>query len=182
MFRKKRPKNHEIAPEEIFLDSSNLPEHNTTQFEGRVERPMSRRAIFGVGVTFFAIAIAFSARAFDLQVAQGATLAEISLQNTLSSDVIFAQRGIIYDRNGTELAWNVAATQNGTSTKPYALRQYITDPGFSLLLGFLTYPQADKQGNWWRMDYAGVSGLELQYNSLLEGVNGASMDRDGCAR
>ena len=79
MFRKKRPKNHEIAPDEIFLDSSNLPGHNTTQFEGRVERPMSRRAIFGVGVTFLAIAILFSGRAFQLEIAQGATFAKISI-------------------------------------------------------------------------------------------------------
>ena len=137
---------------------------------------MSRRAIYGVGVAFVAIAIVFSARAFDLQIAEGATFAQISLENTLSSNIIFAQRGIIYDRNGTELAWNVAAPQDGTSTKPYALRQYVTQPGFSLLLGFLSYPQEDKQGNWWRTDYAGVSGLELEYNSLLEGQNGASME------
>lgn len=175
MFRRKRAKIHEIAPEEIFLDSSNLPAHNRTQFEGRVERPMSRRAIFGVGVVFVAVAVVFSARAFDLQIAEGATFAQISLQNTLTSNIIFAQRGIIYDRNGTELAWNVPAPQDGTSTKPYALRQYITEPGFSLLLGFLTYPQEDKSGNWWKTDYTGVSGLELQYDSLLEGQNGASM-------
>lgn len=175
MFRRKRAKIHEIAPEEIFLDSSNLPAHNQTQFEGRVERPMSRRAIFGVGVIFMAIALAFSVRAFDLEVAQGATFAQISLENTLSSETIFAQRGIIYDRNGMELAWNSPAPQIGTTTKPYALRQYISQPGFSLLLGFLTYPQEDKQGNWWKTDYTGVSGLELEYNSILEGQNGASM-------
>lgn len=176
MFRRKRPKIHEIAPEEIFLDSSNLPELSRTQFEGRVERPMSRRAIYGVGVIFLAIAIVFSGRAFDLQVAEGATFAQISLENTLASNIIFAQRGIMYDRNGTELAWNAPALQAGTSTKPYALRQYITQPGFSLLLGFLTYPQSDKQGNWWKTDYTGVSGLELEYDSILQGENGASME------
>ncbi len=136
---------------------------------------MSRKMSFGVGITFAMIAIVFGGRAFELQVAQGATFAQISLENTLSSDLIFAQRGIIYDRNGTELAWNVPAQQNGTSTKPYALRQYIPQPGFSLLLGFLTYPQEDKQGNWWKTTYTGVSGLELQYNSLLQGQNGATM-------
>jgi penicillin-binding protein 2 len=173
---RKRPKIHEIAPDEIFLDSSNLPGHEQSQFGGRIERPMSRRAIFGVGVVFLTVAIAFGVRAFSLQIAEGATFADISLQNTLESDIIFAQRGIIYDRNGTELAWNVAAPEeNGTSTRPYALRQYISDPGFSLLLGFVTYPQADKQGNWWKTGYSGVSGLELQYDPLLAGQNGASM-------
>ena len=32
---------HELAPDEIFLDSSNLPMFDTTQFEGRIERPIS---------------------------------------------------------------------------------------------------------------------------------------------
>ena len=176
MFGRKRVKIHEIAPDEIFLDSSNLPAHEKSQFEGRVERPMPRRAIVGVGVVFLAIAIVFGARAFDLQIAHGATYADISLQNTLESDIIFSQRGLIYDRNGTELAWNVAAPQeNGTSTEPYALRQYTNEPGFSLLLGFITYPKQDQNGAWWREDYAGVSGIELAYNALLEGQNGASM-------
>ncbi|HTR19056.1 MAG TPA: penicillin-binding transpeptidase domain-containing protein [Candidatus Paceibacterota bacterium] len=176
MFGKKRVKIHEIAPEEIFLDSSNLPGHEMSQFEGRVERPMHRRAIAGVGVVFLAIALAFGARAFELQIARGATYADISLKNTLESDIVFAQRGIIYDRNGKELAWNVAAPeQNGTTTKPYALRQYIDSPGFSVLLGFVTYPKQDQNGAWWRENYAGVSGVELTYNSLLQGQNGAQM-------
>jgi len=175
MFGRKRVKIHEIAPDEIFLDSSNLPGHETSQFEGRVERPMGRRAIAGVGIVFLFVAVAFGSRAFQLQVARGATYADISIQNTLESDIIFAQRGLIYDRNGTELAWNVPAPQNGTSTKPYAIRQYIPQPGFSLLLGYLTYPQADKQGNWWKTNYSGVSGLELEYTALLEGQNGASI-------
>ncbi|HUO50520.1 MAG TPA: penicillin-binding transpeptidase domain-containing protein [Candidatus Paceibacterota bacterium] len=175
MFRNRRYRSYEIAPEEIFLDSSNLPAHEKSQFEGRVERPMSRRAIFGVGIVFSIIAVVFSARAFNLQVAHGATYADISLNNSLNSNIIFAQRGIIYDRTGKELAWNSAPITDGTTTRPYALRQYISDPGFSLLLGFVTYPKADQSGVWWREHYAGVEGIEQSFNDELEGVNGASM-------
>ena len=176
MFRTRRT--HEIAPEDIFIDSSNLPEHNTRQFEGRVEHPVSRRAIFGVGMVFIVIAFVFSFRAFNLQIAHGASYEDISVNNTLEKNLVFADRGIIYDRNGTELAWNTPAPDAASSTATttsYALRQYTSLPGFSLLLGFVTYPKADSSGAWWREDYAGVSGIELTYNSLLEGTNGSSM-------
>src|SRR5579884_2735015 len=117
MFGRRRPKFavHEIAPEEIFLDSSNLPDLRVTQFEGRVVREVPRRAIFGVGAFFIVIACIYGGRAFDLQIAHGASYADISLENSLSSNIIFAQRGIIYDRNGKELAWNVAAPQTASS-------------------------------------------------------------------
>ncbi len=174
-FRRKRTKTHEIAPEDIFLDSSNLPGHQVSSFEGRVERAISVRAIVSVGVFFALIALVYGVRAFSLEVLIGNTYAQISQDNSLSKTIAFAERGIIYDRNGTELAWNVAAPgQNGTTT-PYAFRQYISDPGFSLLLGFVTYPQEDKSGNWWQPDYTGISGLELEDNALLEGQNGATI-------
>jgi penicillin-binding protein 2 len=142
---------------------------------------MSRRAIFGVGAVFAIIAALFSFRAFDLQVAQGATYADISVNNTLQKDLMFAERGIIYDRNGKELAWNTPAPAGqstlagAATTTPYALREYTSLPGLSLLLGFITYPKRDQSGEWWREDYAGVSGVELAYNSLLDGTNGNSM-------
>ena len=33
----------DIAPDEIFLDSKNLPEFNTQQFEGRLEKPIPKK-------------------------------------------------------------------------------------------------------------------------------------------
>ncbi|HWP61007.1 MAG TPA: penicillin-binding transpeptidase domain-containing protein [Candidatus Paceibacterota bacterium] len=174
--RRRRHSSYDIAPEEIFLDSSNLPVHESSQFEGRIERPLSRVSIFGVGVVFAIVALAFGWRAFDLQVARGATFSEISRDNSLESNPLFAQRGVIYDRTGERLAWNEAQSPDAASSSvPYALRQYIADPGFADLLGFLRYPKQDQNGVWWRDTYTGISGLELQYNTQLSGVNGSTM-------
>ncbi|HEY4517222.1 MAG TPA: penicillin-binding transpeptidase domain-containing protein [Candidatus Paceibacterota bacterium] len=188
MFRR-RHRVREIAPEEIFLDSSNLPAMEASQFEGRVERPVPRRSIFGVGVIFMLVAIIFGARAFDLGVARGASFAQTSRDNTLESWPLFPLRGLVYDRAGVALAWNEApldtAIFNGATTTsvavgvgtttPYALRRYIEEPGFSVLLGFVKYPRQDKAGAWWRDTYNGMSGLELAFDEALAGQNGAVM-------
>lgn len=178
-----RKKIHEIAPDEIFLDSTNLPALDRAQFQGRVVQSVSKRAIMGVAAVFILIALMYSARAFTLQVAHGAAYADISRKNTLDQSIIFATRGIIYDTTGRELAWNVpqatstdaAATSTDADDTDYALRRYITEPGFADLLGFVRYPQADQSGEWWQTAYAGVGGLEQQYNATLSGVNGASI-------
>ncbi len=189
MFRR-RFRIHEIAPDEIFLDSSNLPAHESSQFEGRLTRPVSRKSIFGVGIAFALIVIIFGGRAFDLQVVRGASFADISRNNTLESWPLFATRGLIYDRTGAALAWNEAPLQASASsgvnptatstyiiatTTPYALRRYSDRPGFSVLLGFVRYPRQDKNGSWWRDTYSGMSGLELAIGDVLSGVNGATM-------
>lgn len=174
----RRRRVHEIAPEDIFLDSSNLPEYNAEQFELRVVRPVSNRAIFGVGVFFVLVAAAYGYRAFTLQVVHGDSYANISKENSLDRSLIFAQRGLIYDRVGTEIAWNeaqIASTSAATTTETYALRKYIALPGLSHLVGFLQYPKADKKGEWWREEYSGVSGVELSFDDRLRGKNGSAV-------
>jgi len=177
LFFRKSYHSHEIAPDEIFLDSSNLPDHDAFHFEGKVERPVSRRAVFLVGAFFCIVAFAFASRATQLEAAQGAGFAQISRENVLQSSIQFATRGIIYDRNGKELAWNElpAPTSDASSTDEFALRQYATMPGLAHLLGWLRYPKQDKSGFWWREEYSGMSGLELAYDTTLAGVNGSTM-------
>ena len=181
----------EIAPDEIFLDSSNLPEHEVGQFEGRVTKPVSRRSVFSVGVVFILIVCTFSFRTFNLQIANGAEYGDISRNNTLKKSLIFATRGLMYDRMGRELAWNVpqvipaplgdlnaTSTMVATSTS-YALRKYIDMPGLAHILGFVRYPKADASGVWWRENYMGMSGSEITFESRLEGKNGSTMtERD----
>lgn len=207
----KARKVHEIAPDEIFLDSSNLPGHNAMQFEGRVVSPLSNRTTLGVGIVFILIALTFSIRAFSLEVLRGASYAHISRENTLERSILFVTRGLILDRNGKELAWNESgadastpsaalrgpndssAVSGGTSTSSFsprlasgapasapnapqfALRKYTDLPGLAHILGFVQYPRADRNGTWWREEYAGMSGSELAFNSILGGANGSSM-------
>src|SRR5258708_2117836 len=105
MFSKlpKRKSYREIAPEEIFLDSTNLPDLEASQFEGRVVGEISRRSVFAVGIVFVLVATTFSFRAFNLQIAHGETFADISRNNSLDSSILFATRGVIFDRKGIEL-------------------------------------------------------------------------------
>lgn len=173
-FRRTRPA-YDIAPDEIFLDSSNLPGHNEAQFEGRVVGALSNRAILAVGLVFFLVSAAFAIRAFSLEVIDGSSYADISRNNTLDRTIVFATRGLILDRNGYELAWNEVPSSTAATTSIYALRKYTVLPGFAHLLGFLQYPKADSKGNWWREEYVGKSGAELAFNEVLKGQNGSSM-------
>ena len=181
--RSLRKKIREIAPDEIFLDSSNLPGLDISQFEGRVSRPVSRRTLAGVGVVFILIILAYSVRAYTLEVVGGASYATISRNNTLDRSLIFATRGIIYDRTGRELAWNVPQNPVATSSlvlatstpSLYALRKYTNSTGLALLLGFVRYPKADASGQWWQEKYTGLSGVEYSFDTILAGVNGKSL-------
>ncbi|MDO8576509.1 MAG: penicillin-binding transpeptidase domain-containing protein [bacterium] len=174
LFRRAR-RDHEIAPDEIFLDSSNLPGHNVIQFEGRVVQSLSNRAILAVGLVFCLVALAFAFRAFSLEVIDGSSYADISRNNTLDRTLVFATRGLILDRNGKELAWNEVESGTAASSSPFALRKYTTLPGFAHVLGFIQYPKADSKGNWWREEFIGKSGVELAFNDVLRGINGSSM-------
>jgi len=62
LFRQKSGR--EIAPDEIFLDSSNLPGHNAMQFEGRVVAPLSQRAPIALGIVFCLLVAAFGVLGF----------------------------------------------------------------------------------------------------------------------
>lgn len=166
----------EIDPDEIFLDSSNVARFDTSQFEGRVERPISQVAIFAVGGVFVISALIFAGKAFSLQILNGEKYADISKNNRIERSVLFSTRGIIFDRNQTELAWNTPQTNPElASTTPFALRKYIELPGFAHLLGFVRYPKADASGNWWREEYSGIAGAERVFNERLAGTNGSSM-------
>ena len=168
---KRRYRSPMIEPDEIFLDSKNLPAFDTQQFEGQMEKPIGRSPLFGVGAVFALIVIIFGARLWSLQVAHSATYQQEAQNNSLSSEPIFASRGNIYDRNGVPLAWNDTATDDA----PWGSRSYIADPGFSHVLGYVGYPQKDKAGNYWNTEISGKDGVEKQYNEVLNGTNGSTI-------
>lgn len=182
---------HEIAPDEIFLDSSNLPRLDESQFEGRVERPLFTPLV-AIGVFFVAVTVLFLGRALYLQGVQGSVYADIARINRLDRTVLFAPRGVIFDRQGVKLAWNEAfasaeeeSTEEGPAndsqggslshTESAPLRRYTEMPGFAHVLGFVRYPRKDADGNWWRDEYVGVAGAEFTYDDILRGVNGSRM-------
>jgi len=177
-----RRRSREIAPDEIFLDSSNLPSLDSAQMEGRVESPVSPTPLVGVGMVFALGVCAFLYQTFSLQIVQGAEFSEISRENRLDRSILFAPRGHIYDRTGEQIAWNEALTaeEELASTTPrevtdFPRRRYYEQDGLAHILGFVRYPRQDQSGVWWREDYSGVSGAELLFDTELRGSNGSSL-------
>ena len=158
----------EIAPEDIFIDSSNLPQFNKHQFEGRLEKPIAMRSAFMVGLFFCLVVLIFTGRLFFLQVERGEAYAIRSENNRLRYSLVFSERGVVYDRNGVELVWN----EPNPKQENFASRRYVSLPGFSHILGYLKYPLKDTDGFYYRETFQGKDGIENFYDSLLAGSNG----------
>lgn len=174
----------DINPDEIFLDSKNLPGFDKFQFEGRIEKPISHISIWGVFFSFLLIIFIFLAKVASLQIVHGEEFLRKSENNRLSHTPLFAMRGVIYDRNKTPLAWNsfddeetrtafiASDTSTTTEKMPFPHRSYITSSGFGHLLGYVSYPKRDSRGYYYQELFVGKDGLEEYYNKALSGENG----------
>ena len=165
-FKKKRP---EVEFDEIFMDSSNLPSFNRGRLEGRMELPIARRNIFIVGIIFLIIALSFLAQLFSLQVIHGADYRERSDSNRIHEALIIAERGVIYDRNGEMIAWN---ENDYEDQYDFPVRAYTDRNGLGQLVGYVSYPQKDAYGFYFRTDYLGRTGIESAFDHILHGDNG----------
>tara|TARA_Y100000310_G_scaffold288684_1_gene314540 strand:- start:8790 stop:10460 length:1671 start_codon:yes stop_codon:yes gene_type:complete len=158
---------HEIAPDEIFLDSSNLPEFDTTQFEGRFEKSIGKQTFLLLGLVCVLVGILFIAKLWTLQVTDGETYVLQSDQNRLSHSLVFAERGVIYDRNGVEIAWNVPSEDSD-----FSLRAYDDRPGLGHVVGYVGYPLKDKSGTYYQEEFSGIAGVEKALDNRIGGHNG----------
>lgn len=165
---KKFLNNSEIEPDEIFLDSSNLPEFDRNQFEGRLEKPIHSRSVWYLAILFLFIMTSFVCRLWYLQIARGEYNNQKAENNRLRQTPVFAERGLIYDRNHTLLAWNVSNEED----KNFSLRKYVDLPGLSHVLGYVKYPTKDSSGFYYREQLVGVDGIEGFDNVALSGTNG----------
>ncbi len=161
----------EIYPDEIFLDSRNLPEFNTHQFEGRLEKPLPPSAFYILGLIFSVVVIVFGVKLWHLEVVNGAVYAKRSEANRLDKTILFSDRGVIFDRNDVPLAWN----EVNPTEKDFSLRAYSELSGLSSVLGFVKYPSKDTSGFYYQEDFEGKDGVELAYNDRLRGVQGIKL-------
>lgn len=165
----KRKKHYEaLDPDEIFLDSSNLPEFDTDQFEGRIEKPISRNTIYFLVTVFLLFGCAYLYQLGKLQIQKGDFYQNIAENNRLHNSIIFGERGVITDRNDELLAWNSI----DPNFPDFVKRNYRTEVGTHLLVGYVRYPKKDKFGFYYNTEYAGADGVEKYYNNLLVGENG----------
>ncbi len=158
-----------IDPDEIFLDSSNLPQFDIDQFEGRLEKPISRSTFTLLGIVCLCVGLLFGGRLYVLQVRAGDAYALRSESNHLRHSAVFAERGIIYDRNKVELAWNDLNPDG-----EFSLRKYVPHSGFAHLVGYVKYPSKDKMGIYKENEdiVIGKDGVEHYFNDALTGKNG----------
>ncbi len=169
-FFKKKKRLINLDPDEVFLDSSNIPNYDVNQFEGRIEKPLGRRAFFILGAFFSIVFLAIVVRAANLDIFNFSYYNQRSANNRLRKEAVFAYRGIITDRNGVNLAWNEPTADNLSSE-----RKYTTDEGFSLLLGFVKYPKKDSSGFFYDNETTGQDGVEKYFNNTLTGKNGVKL-------
>ena len=162
---KKRP----VDFDEILLDLSNLPASNMTRLEGRRELPVATNNIYLVGFLFLLIAGSFFFKIYLLQIIQGKDYRTISDNNSVSKTVIIAERGVVNDRNGESLIWN---DRDFSDRYDFPVRAYTDRLGLGQLLGYVSYPQKDKHGFYYRTEYIGRTGVESAFENLLHGKNG----------
>jgi len=160
-------KHAEISPDEIFLDNANLPSFDTTQFEGRLERPIGKGPYLALLFVFVLVALVFGGRLFQIQFFEGKAYAERSRGNILETTPLFASRGEIFDRRKEKLAWN-----EPVSGQEFLGRRYTNLDGSAHLLGFLKYPTKDASGFFIRKNFEGVAGAEKEFDEILGGENG----------
>ncbi len=172
MWNFRRRSKRGVEFDEIFMDSSNLPAFNQGRLEGRLELPISKRAVLAVGGLFTLIMLAFAGKLFALQVVSGAEYRQRSDNNSIDQGIIIAERGVIYDRAGEMLAWNATDREE---ERGFSLRSYTDRSGLGQLLGYVSYPQKDKNGFYYRTDYIGRTGLESVYENILHGQNGQQL-------
>lgn len=158
----------EIHPDEIFIDAHNLPQFATERSEGIIERSISRVSIIGVGILCAIIGFIFLARLYVLEVHNGASYALRSADNRLRHSIVFADRGVIYDRNNVPLVWN--ATRQ--STQDFSTRVFSDVEGVAHVVGYVQYPKVDAAGFYYSDRFVGQVGAERFFDSYLSGENG----------
>lgn len=167
----KGKKYQDINPEDIFLDSANLPGFQDHKFEGRMEKPIGDNTFLIMKGILVLIIILLVSKLWILGIMQGPLYARISENNRLEQTIVFANRGVIYDNKMNELAKN--EIKDGTDD--FAHRVYAPVEGVSHVVGYLKYPVSDKSGIYYEEEYRGREGVELAYNYLLKGTNGLKL-------
>ncbi|MBP9772843.1 MAG: hypothetical protein KBD26_03350 [Candidatus Pacebacteria bacterium] len=157
----------EVDPDEIFLDSQNIPSFDSQQFEGRIESAIPKRTIVFLGSFFVFVGVIFIFKAGVLQIKMGEAYSLRSEQNSLDTLPLFSDRGIIFDRNGVELVTNKMIPDSD-----FPVRNYTDKQGFSHILGYVSYPAKDTSGVYWQKEIIGKDGIEKSMNSILSGKNG----------
>lgn len=163
--------NRDIDPDEIFLDSQNLPDFDTDQFEGRIEKPIGT-GVYSIIILFvFVVGSMFLYKVWSLQVVEGEKYRNRSDNNSLHKTLIYADRGVIYDRNKVPIVWNDV----NPNSSDFSLRVYASSTGLSTVLGYVKYPTKDSSGIYYQDKFDPKDGMEKIYDKVLSGNDGTKI-------
>src|SRR3989338_2066828 len=96
-----------LTLEETLVDTENLPGFDTARFEGVLERPLATGVFLALGGIFLLVGGFLAARAGYLMLIKGEAYAMRAEDNRLVHQTIVPERGVIFDRAGVPLAYNV---------------------------------------------------------------------------
>lgn len=149
MRKKINYKEKEIEIDEIFMDHANAPGFHHETMEGAIENPIKRGIFWGLACFLIFTLAALSMRIGFLQVVRGGELYERAENNFLRVASQIPERGIIYDREGSPLAYN--EYEDGRILRKYPSKNFLH------ALGYLNLSR-------------GADGLEAAYEDVLRGV------------
>lgn len=137
----------------------------------------------------------------SLQLVQGSYYRTLSDSNRIRTQLIYAPRGVIFDRNHTPLVYNMPGfreikgeetiilsreealerlAKGDTTISIDSLRQYPYKDAFSHVLGYVGQIteeefKDEKFSQYHLTDWVGKTGIEYQYEELLRGINGKKL-------
>jgi len=158
------------------------------------------RDVFLPIILFLAI-ISILARLFYVQIFQGSDFRKLSDGNRIRTITIYAPRGVILDRNGSPLVYNVPGFRQVAAGKTKiidtnqalsliaqgkkdlevdSLRSYAYKEIFSHVLGYIGQISQDELGEARFSDYSGGDligkmGIEQEYEEILKGIDGKQL-------
>jgi len=170
MFGRKKY-DHKIYPDEIFLDSKNISGFDTSQFEGRLEKPIGKKTFIYMGALIGFLGLFFVSRIFFLQIFEGEKFTARSERNSFKKENIIPLRGAINDINEAPLVWN---GEEG--------RMYADIPGLGHIMGYTGLPSKEdfkKKPDIPSENMVGKDGVEGKYDEILRGILGVKLtERD----
>lgn len=156
---------------------------------------------FLIPVFLVAVLLFLFFRIFNLQILQGSYYRNLSDSNRIKSVIVYAPRGVVLDRNGTPLVFNVPGFRETINGKTKiidqseainllaqgkkdleidTLRSYPYKDVFSHVLGFIGQISKEELSQSRFLGYrggdlVGKMGIEQEYEHILKGVDGKQL-------
>lgn len=166
--------------------------------EGNPNRSMRSFILFGILALGSLILLG---KLISLQLVQGAYYRSLSDSNRIRTQLIYAPRGVIFDRYNVPLVFNIPGfrgvkgeetvivgrdealerlAKGDTTLSIDSLRQYPYKDAMAHVLGYVGQITAEElkeeQFSHYNLtDWIGKSGLEYEYEELLRGINGKKL-------